>query len=569
MNPPEQTTVVIPAAGQVAESLVPLSGRLSTAMIPLNGKPVIYWTIDYLRSQGFRRFVLAVGSEDGAIVEFVRRVFDGQIEVTFVVPDRDVSLGYTVDCCRPHVDTDSALVVLGDTFFRFDEAFDWEATDSFVLTHRVVEPWRWCLVETDSAGQVTRLVDKPEEYEGPMHALIGVYGLSDFPAFAACLSDVRKDNGEGGVSLDFNEALQRYAKQGLQAVACGEWYDCGSPDNLMQSRKRLLPAREFNRIYVDELMGTVTKRSDMSEKFADEISYYQLLPRDLQVLFPRILDSDAHGAEPFVTMEYYGYPTLSELFVFENLDHRVWRGVFEHLLAVVQRCTSYSKPADRASFDYMYRLRVDDRVARLRRSGPELAALVEGYPELIVNGQRVRNFSEIWPAVATLMDRLILAEKAHIVHGDLCFSNILYDINSRLVKLIDPRGSFGAKGVYGDSRYDIAKLYHSVHGLYDFLINDLFHFQREGREIEFRVFVPDEVQRIRKAFDEVFFGEFDRQEILLIEGLLFVTMGALHYDHPRRQMAMYITGLSIWNSLPALAEDTADVEQAQWLPRSA
>jgi len=41
----KDVTVIIPAAGQVSESLIPLSGKSSSAMIPINGKPVIYWTI--------------------------------------------------------------------------------------------------------------------------------------------------------------------------------------------------------------------------------------------------------------------------------------------------------------------------------------------------------------------------------------------------------------------------------------------------------------------------------------------------------------------------------------------
>ncbi len=56
----KQVTVIIPAAGQVSDSLLPLSGKSSAVMIPLNGKPVIYWTLSYLRELGLRKFVIAV-----------------------------------------------------------------------------------------------------------------------------------------------------------------------------------------------------------------------------------------------------------------------------------------------------------------------------------------------------------------------------------------------------------------------------------------------------------------------------------------------------------------------------
>jgi hypothetical protein len=44
----------------------------------------------------------------------------------------------------------------------------------------------------------------------------------------------------------------------------------------------------------------------------------------------------------------------------------------------------------------------------------------------------------------------------------------------------------------------------------------------------------------------VFFADFDRREILLITGLLFASMPALHYDAPRRQIAMYARALQLF-----------------------
>jgi len=33
-------------------------------------------------------------------------------------------------------------------------------------------------------------------------------------------------------------------------------------------------------------------------------------------------------------MEYYGYPTLAEVFVFENVDPGIWEQVFTHLRSI-------------------------------------------------------------------------------------------------------------------------------------------------------------------------------------------------------------------------------------------
>ena len=63
-----------------------------------------------------------------------------------------------------------------------------------------------------------------------------------------------------------------------------------------------------------------------------------------------------------------------------------------------------------------------------------------------------------------------------LVHGDTCFSNLLFDSRLESVKCIDPRGMLpsGKISLYGDRRYDLAKLYHSIIGGYDFIVADRF-----------------------------------------------------------------------------------------------
>lgn len=54
----------------------------------------------------------------------------------------------------------------------------------------------------------------------------------------------------------------------------------------------------------------------------------------------------------------------------------------------------------------------------------------------------------------------------HPIHGDPTFSNTLVDRNLRSW-FIDPRGYFAKPGVWGDPRYDFAKVYYSAVGHYD------------------------------------------------------------------------------------------------------
>jgi hypothetical protein len=123
----------------------------------------------------------------------------------------------------------------------------------------------------------------------------------------------------------------------------------------------------------------------------------------------------------------------------------------------------------------------------------------------------------------------------------------LFDPLNRVVKLIDPRGSFGDAGIFGDARYDVAKLLHSLRGGYDFIVHDMFRVQMDGTDIRLEQFFPKARPAVLASFQEIFCAQFDLREVEFIEALLFLSMAALHRDAPARQTAMFATGIKLLN----------------------
>lgn len=138
----------------------------------------------------------------------------------------------------------------------------------------------------------------------------------------------------------------------------------------------------------------------------------------------------------------------------------------------------------------------------------------------------------------------------HISHGDYCLSNILYDINNQIVRLIDPRGSFGEKGIYGDARYDIAKLRHSVAGLYDYVVGDLFQINATVDGFDYALFEDRKNEYLASYLDTcIITNGYNLRDIKLIEGLLFLSMIPYHVDYKERQYMMYAKSIEILNDL--------------------
>ena len=64
-----------------------------------------------------------------------------------------------------------------------------------------------------------------------------------------------------------------------------------------------------------------------------------------------------------------------------------------------------------------------------------------------------------------MVERILIPDaesEFSVIHGDPCFTNILIEETYNFMRLIDPRGSFGSFDIYGDSRYDLAKIFHSM-----------------------------------------------------------------------------------------------------------
>ena len=82
-----------------------------------------------------------------------------------------------------------------------------------------------------------------------------------------------------------------------------------------------------------------------------------------------------------------------------------------------------------------------------------------------INGKNCRNVYFYKRRLEKRLEQL-QCDKFHFIHGDCTFSNLMLREDDTPV-LIDPRGYFGFTELYGDIRYDWAKLYYSIVGNYD------------------------------------------------------------------------------------------------------
>jgi dTDP-glucose pyrophosphorylase len=532
-------TAIIPAAGRPTNKIL-LHTNLPDTMLPINGKPVIGYILENLLDRGIEKSVIVLHADDRVTEDYVTKKFGSKLQITIIRND-DYSrgLGHTIYQAVDTIDpTDQILIYLGDTVYHGPLEFK----DDFVVVSKDYEqPHQWCFIEDNGTTQC--YINKPKMYEGTGSVLVGIYFISDSSAFKKTVSSI----DQSAHTYELHQPLDQYPRQ-FKIIPADSWYDCGNIENYYRAKVDFLRLRSFNTITYNDLYASITKSSPKKDILADEINWYKNTPHELKIFAPRLIDYSMSGDTYSYSLEYYGYQSLADYYIFNHFDDRVWHIIIDRLFEIVGLFTKYSTELPFAFFDDMYRVKTLGRIASLQDDPVWRSRFAA--QTITINGETYQGWPTYAAKLPALVEYLYQNSTMSFMHGDLHPSNILFDPNSRIFKFIDPRGNFGEQSIYGDHNYDIAKLRHSFSGHYDFIIGDLFETNETKHGFTYRTFHDTEHKHIAAYFDTALIRSgHDLGVVQAIEALLFISMIPIHSDSPLRQQAMFLTGIQLLNSL--------------------
>ena len=536
-----QYSTIILSAGKIDHTLLSSGTNISQGMIPVNGKPVVSWIIDDLIHKNIKEITVVVNFNDIKLIHFLERVYSQRISLTIASVRETRSILDSLVCgLRKSNTSQNIRIILGDTLIK--DSF--ENKSDIVYLGRVNETKRWCLVKSDSNGYITEYRDKADSTTDSNLALAGYYELTDKSYLLKCALDSIKSK-----NFELSDALKKYQiKYPIKGLVTNEWYDFGHIDNLVNARRQLLQPRHFNKLTINPLLNTITKVSSHNSKLKDELNWYISIPDPLKVLTPRLINYTENDNKITIVQEYYGYPTLAELYVYGEIQTDTWISILNQVLKIQNEFSKYTGDLDPSNIRTMYMDKTETRLNELSSQSKFWKQLL-GLNEINLNGYVLKNIPLLMNDISNYIDRMIKTSSINIIHGDLCFSNILFDVTHQIIRLIDPRGSFGVKGIYGDPMYDIAKLRHSVNGLYDFITSNMFNVKIIKEDtFKSEIYFDDALSEVQTAFDNLIIKNgIDLNQIMLIEGLLFVSLVPLHKDDFDRQLMLYLTGIHTLN----------------------
>jgi hypothetical protein len=516
---------LITSGAYVGEEMQAEFGRIPPAFLPIGAAFVVQHQLTQIAGRKNKWLSLPKDYEISA--PQLRILSDSNVRV--ISSDPKKSLGLAVFHSILEIGPDRPLEILhGDTLVLSPNA---PATDAF-STADVTEQYRWGLVES-SADVVTgvRDADPTDSLTTTSKILSGYFAISDPWRFLKCLA---------ARDFSFTQALDAYCKEApVQALTQLQTLDCGHLKTYYASRRSLASARHFNDLGVES--GVVRKRSQDARKIDAEANWLRSVPPDLQPFTVRLIESAGATTPGEYRTLYSSYPTVAELYLARS-SRFVWRRVLDSCIEYLNLASRHVAPARGSSFDWLVAGKLRERMAQYPTMLPAPGEA------LTINGQKAGTLNSIAEHLAhEIASAPVLP--ACVMHGDFCFSNMLFDLRSDRIQLIDPRGLIGPETtIYGDIRYDIAKLGHSVVGRYDQILGE--KLRASGSGADFHLAVPRD--DLRDWLEEQFLGSeaagvsFRERAVMAAMVSLFLSMIPLHADDPARQRALLANGLRLY-----------------------
>ena len=306
-------------------------------------------------------------------------------------------------------------------------------------------------------------------------------------------------------------------------------------------------ARFFNSMITDE--NIVIKKSNNIEKIKKEYTYYQLLPEEEKKWMVMPYNYEENGEYASYMMERIYMPDLAIRWIHGAIDINEFGKILDKLFFYIKnrKTRRTNKEEFIRESNNLYVEKLEKRIEQLKEHSKY--PILEAY---IKNGTEYNNIDEIIEKYKQIYNKIIKKEKYYyevIGHGDLCFSNILYNDETKMIRFIDPKGALVEEELWTNPYYDIAKLSHSICGLYDFFNCGLYDIVlNEDLKFELKIDFNNEkyIELFRRKLLD---SDIDFKKIRVYEASLFLSMLPLHMDFPKKVFGFLLNGLSILNDI--------------------
>ncbi len=229
---------IIPVAG-IGTRLRPHTYTVPKVLLNVAGKPILAHILDIVQQLKITEVVLITGFLGEQIVDYVNKHY--RFKCTFIEQRELKGLGYAISRATPEMkDDEPVLIILGDTIFEADLMPVIRGGYDALGIKKVADPRRFGIVEMKGKF-IKQLVEKPKKPKSHL-AVVGVYFIRNTNLFKECLKEIVTRKIKTKNEYQLTDALQLMIQRGVnfKTFKVNEWYDCGKPETLLETNRRLL-----------------------------------------------------------------------------------------------------------------------------------------------------------------------------------------------------------------------------------------------------------------------------------------------------------------------------------------
>ena len=282
----------------------------------------------------------------------------------------------------------------------------------------------------------------------------------------------------------------------LSAAFIDPWFDLGHFNDFFQSKVKIIKARHFNRLSIDNYC--TIKKSSNKEKIKNEIAWYKNLPITLAPYASQLYSSNISQNIGSYTIKTNHGHLLSDLLVYYDPSVFNWKLIYDQVcgyLNELDKLKISSTKDDERVFNTFFVEKTHRRIAEYQLNHDVKVDL-----PITINSRTYPSIFGMVEDVEQKTDFLSEGSKRQIkyLHGDLCFSNIFFDFRAQRIALIDPRGyNPDLADTNGPFLYELVKLAHSAIYHYDYIIQGWFEIEvDDNNSYKFSLYAPENKEQI-------------------------------------------------------------------------
>ena len=535
MNKLENKQLIILMAGK-GTRLYPLTLGFPKCLLSIKQKPAIYNMIIPLIKDGLKDITIVVNLENKNLLEdFFNNSFSNlNLNINYVVQDEPDGPASALKLTKEYI-VKPTILLLGDTLCTYPENYDYSWIGVKEINKE--EQNKYCMIDIDKDNNITNIIDKPKKKISTDKAAIGIYYFKNYKLLKKVLDrPISKKLGEYQLSSYFD--LYK-SVEAIKIEIINDWQDIGTLEGYAKTNRKSFNCRNFNSLYLDE-DGIICKKSNY-DIINPEMKWFESIEgTGFEKLVPKTYKMNKQNSG--YGIEYYDYLTLSEYITYYPLSDYSKKEMFKQVLETLLKIYK-NNIVHKIEFKNLFKKMLVDKTYK-RINEWDRQDLVNR-DKIVINN---KEYMGLYPCLNKLLPHIdkICNETINyttVIHGDVAFTNILFSPRTLNFKLIDARGNFGIDTIYGDYRYDLAKLRHCYHGRYDEIVNNLFEI-REEKNINIKFYKNVDYSLYDDLMKD---NNIDIDDVELIEALLFISMIPLHSDYQDRQLAFFCQGIIFLN----------------------